>query len=332
MDYKIFDAHLDLTYDLIRSKSNDKNSLLDTEYLTSFETGKVATIVSAIYLDDDELVGDVFQKAVNHIDILKKEVGKSGNYSICTNSDDISECFRTGKIGLFMSLEGLEPIGNNLNKIDEFYSKGIRLMGLTWSRDNSVACGSHFQDSSFEHKGLTDFGLEVIKYIEKLPIILDVSHLNEKGFWDVANNYSKPFIASHSNCRTINDITRNLNDDQIAAIAKSGGVIGINGSNIIISSSDDFANISSYVDHIDNVVKIAGVDHVGFGFDLCNRIMQYVPKSFLNSVERVPKDVIKDHSEIPLIVDELVNRGYRDDEIDKITYGNFFRIIETILD
>lgn len=332
MDYKIFDAHLDLTYDLLRSKSNYKDSLLDTEYLPSFETGKVAAIVSAIYLDDDELAGDVFQKAVDHIDILKKEVGKSVNYSICTNSDDMLECSKSGKIGLFMSLEGLEPIGKDLNKIDEFYNKGIRLMGLTWSRDNAVAYGSHFQDSSFEHKGLTDFGIEVIKYIEKLPIILDVSHLNEKGFWDVVNNYSKPFIASHSNCRAIHDITRNLSDEQIIAIAKSGGVIGINGSNIIISSSDEFTNISSYVDHIDNVVKIAGVDHVGFGFDLCNRIMQYVPKSFLDSVERVPKDVIKDHSEVPLIVDELINRGYSDDEIDKITYGNFFRIIEKILD
>ena len=332
MDFKVFNAHLDLTYDLIKKSSLKNESLLDREYFYEFDKGNVSAVVAAIYLDDDELGEDAFQNASKHIEVLEREVSLSEKYKICLSASELEFCSKNEKIGLFISLEGLEPIGDNLKLIDEFYSKGVRLMGLTWSRDNLVAYGSHFQDLASEEKGLTDFGFEVMKYIEKLPIILDVSHLNEGGFWDVVENYGKPFIASHSNCRFINNITRNLTDRQIRAIADSGGVVGINGSNIIVSETDDAATVSSYVDHIEHIIEIAGIDHVGFGFDFCDKIMQYVPKDFLNSMSRVPKDIIENHSEIPLIINELSIRGYSQRDIDKITYNNFFRLINAVID
>jgi|LGVE01.1.fsa_nt_gb membrane dipeptidase len=328
---KVIDTHLDLTFDLVRRSNEFDNELLKREYHKNFVDGNVDCVVSAIYIDDQYIGDKAYERALEHIEILEKEVSNNSEFEICKNHHDLKRVNEENHIGFFISLEGVEPIEDKIERIDEFFNRGVRLMGLTWSRDNLVASGSRFDDNSAEDQGLTEFGLRALKRIEELDIVLDVSHLNEQGFWEVIEHYNKPIIASHSNCRAIRDITRNLSDDQIRAIRDKNGFIGINGSSIILSDDDGDVNENRYVDHIDHVVKIAGIENVGFGFDLCNKIMCYVEADYLSMMGRIPFDCIGGHQEISKIIEELRSRGYTESEIEKITYGNFLRIIEQVL-
>lgn len=328
----IIDTHLDLTFDLVRRSSKNSFKLLDNEYYDDFKKGNVGAVVSAIYIDDEYLLEKAFDRALNHIEALENEVKDSTHFVICTSIKQLQAANNLGKIALLISLEGLEPIGTDIEKIDTFYKRGVRMMSLTWSRNNLVASGSSFKMNNLEEMGLTEFGFNVLKRISELKIVLDVSHINEEGFWDIVKAYKKPIIASHSNCRAIRDIPRNLSDQQIIAIKESGGFIGINASSVLLSEVDGDVDVKKYVDHIDHVVTLAGINHVGFGFDFCNKIMCYFDSNILNMLDRVPFDCIEGHGEIDLIIEELKIRKYSISDIEKIVYKNFIRIIEQVID
>ena len=158
-------------------------------------------------------------------------------------------------------------------------------------------------------------------------MLIDVSHLNERGFWDVAALVEGPFIASHSNAAALVPTERNLSDDQIREIVGRGGFIGMNAMNFLVHERDDCETIAALVDHIDHIVGLGGGDCVGFGFDFNDQILKYIPEDELRLVPRVCRDVVHGHGEVPLVLDELRRRGYREEQVEKIGGGNFLRVL-----
>jgi membrane dipeptidase len=236
-----------------------------------------------------------------------------------TNLNEIKKANGKGKVAGLLSMEGGEPLLGSLAALRMFYKLGIRAIGLTWSNRNELGNGSGERRPT---GGLTDFGIRVLEEANKLGMIVDVSHLNDEGFWDVAELNKGAFIASHSNCRTLCDNPRNLTDEMIKTLAKHDGVMGMNFLPFFLLPKEELssgkrATVKTLCNHIDYVANLVGVDHIGIGSDYDG-----IP---------YPPDGLEDASKMPNITYELVERGYSDKDVKKILGGNFLRVIDKVL-
>ncbi len=327
-DTLIIDAHFDLLMDVAIQREKGKRKVIETEYLPRFKQGGVNIIIAAIFIDSSFLPEMGLRKALNQVSALYEEVQESPDkLMICLSRDDMILAQNSGKIGFLLSLEGAEPLGTDLSLLRVFYELGVRNLGLVWSRRNAVGEGSHFSPVREGRKGgITSFGLQVIEKAETLGMVIDVSHLNDEGFWDVVENTKKPIIASHSNSRELSNTMRNLTDQQMEAIALKGGVIGVNAVSIIVAAEDENSHLDEYINHIDHIVALVGIDHVGMGLDLCNDFFKYVNAEDLASMPRKPFDVIEGHQNLSTLIEGLFHRGYKEHEIEKILGRNFLRL------
>lgn len=329
----VIDAHLDLLFDVVRQRQLGRKKVIETDYLSNFLEGGFNVIVSSIFLDDEFLPEMALRRALNQISALYDEIADSPDkIMLCKSYDDIIKAKHSGKIGILLSFEGVEPLYNDMSLLRIFYELGVRGVGLVWSRRNYAGDGCKFEKiKEGKGAGLTDFGISLVKTAEKLDMFIDVSHLNDEGFWDVIDIAQNPVIASHSNCRAIVDTPRNLSDEQIKAIASTGGVIGINAANFVTSYDDKDSNIEFLVNHIDHIASLAGVKHVGFGFDLCDKLSKYEPDDGPSPLPRKPFDILKSHRDVIPLIQELENRGYSQNELQMIVGGNFERVYKEVL-
>lgn len=271
---------------------------------------------------------------------------------LATNAAAIERIVKAHKIAAFLTLEGGHQIDDDLAVLRMYYRMGIRAMTLTHFRNNNWADSSTDKPA---HNGLTDFGKDVVREMNRLGMIVDVSHVSDKTFYDALAVTTKPVILSHSSCRAISDIPRNVTDDMLRAIAKNGGVIGINFGegfinekdaealrasitqlsqmpNLIGKPLDDYAakdfdsefasrlkvvaTVDDVAAQVDHAVKIAGIDHVGIGSDF-------------DGIQGPPNG-LDDVSKMPALVAALLKRGYSEADIKKILGGNHLRVIRTV--
>ncbi len=330
----IIDSHLDLLFDLVRQRKYGRKKVLIEDYLEDFKKGGVNVIVSSIYLDGEFLPEMALRRALKQINSLYEEIEESkDSFALCLSYNDIINTINDGKIAILLSFEGVEPLYNDISLLNVFYKLGVRLVGLTWSRRNFAGDGCYFGTIKEGKKGgLTEFGVSLIEKAEELGMLIDVTHLNDEGFWDVIEYSNQPVIASHSNSRALVNIMRNLTDEQIKAIAKAGGIIGINCANILVSDeTDSKANIKGYVDHIEHIANLVGHKYVGFGFDLCDKIMKYVAEEELKGISRKSFDSIKGYADIPNIIEEMQRRNFSQEQITDILGNNFMEIFKKVL-
>lgn len=323
------DAHFDLTYEVANRRERGQKKVIETDYLHQFITGGFNLIVSAIFIHDHYLPEMGLRRALDQISFLHDEIEESpGKFCICRNTADAHNARENDEIGIFLSLEGAEPLQNDIQLLRIFYELGVRGLGLVWSRRNYVGDGAFFTtQKSGKPSGISRFGTTLIKEAEKLGMFIDVSHLNDEGFWDVMEISQTPVIASHSNCRALSPSMRNLTDPQIEAIAEKNGVIGMNSINKFIRDGIDNMDVSHFIDHLDHVVEVAGIDHVGIGFDLCDSF-----KDYLQIEQELPsKDIIKTHANLDEFTAELIRRNYSETDILKILGGNFLRVYQEII-
>jgi len=326
----VVDAHFDLTMDVAYQRERGKQKVIESDYLEGFRQGGVDLIVSALFVHDYFLPEMGLKKALQQVAHLYDEIDETpGKFRLCRTIAEARAAKAAGEVALILSLEGADPIQNDLGLLRAFYELGVRGLGLVWSRRNYAADGAFFMPVKEGQKGgLTPFGVKLVEKAEELGMIVDLSHINDEGFADVLDIVSKPVIASHSNCRELADTKRNLTDKQIEQIAAKGGVIGMNSVNMFVDPGKEQVTVSDLVDHVDHIVKIAGVDHVGIGFDICHCFTDY-----LQLVEALPAyDIIESHRQMPLFTAALIQHGYCDEDIIKILGGNFLRVYESVFD
>jgi membrane dipeptidase len=271
---------------------------------------------------------------------------------LATTAADIERIVKAHKIAAFLAIEGGHQIADDLAVLREYYRRGIRAMTLTHFRNNNWADSS---TDTPQHNGLTDFGKSVVREMNRIGMLVDVSHVSDKSFYDAIAVSSKPVILSHSSCRALSDVPRNVTDDMLRALAKNGGVIGINFGEGFINPKDAerlratiagasqapdltgkalddyaaeeyrrevataqeaFATIEDVVAHIDHVVKVAGIDHVGIGSDF-------------DGISAPPQG-LEDVSKMPALTAALLKHGYSEHDILKILGGNTLRVIRVV--
>jgi membrane dipeptidase len=243
-----------------------------------------------------------------------------GRLRVVRTVAEIEDCMAQGIMFAVIHFEGAEPIDADLHALEVYYQAGLRSLGLVWSRPTLFAHGVPFMvnHSPDTGEGLTEAGRRLVKHCDELGILIDLSHLNEKGFWDVAGLSSKPLVATHSNAWAITPMTRNLTDAQLEAIAKSGGMAGVNFFPPFVhpqSQRDLAMPIEMMVAHIDYMVERMGIDHVGIGADFGSITMA---------------ESLKDATCYPALVEALAQRGYDDSALKKITHQNWLRVLRAI--
>jgi membrane dipeptidase len=237
--------------------------------------------------------------------------------SIVTLIEDLEENVESGIMSAILHFEGAEMIDENFYALEVYHNAGLRSLGPVWSRSNIFAHGVPFGHgmSPDTGPGLTDLGRELVRACNLLGIMLDVSHLNEKGFWDLARLTTAPIVATHSNAWEICPSTRNLTDKQLDAIRDSDGVVGVN-YNVPFTHPEGVRDadmpLSMLADHVDYLVERVGIDRVGFGSDFDGALM--------------PTD-LSDVSKQQNLINELRTRGYDDDALLQLGYLNWVRVL-----
>lgn len=230
------------------------------------------------------------------------------------NYDDIMANKAAGKVSSVLTVEDGVPLEGKMERLEEFYQKGVRLISFTWNYENSLGFPNS-KDPEIMNRGLKQFGLDCIERMNEMGMLVDVSHLSDGGFWDVVKHSKKPFMASHSCCRALCNHTRNLTDEMLHALGEKGGVVGINFASQFLNEGAEYTDIQSVVRHMLHIRDKAGLDALGFGSDF---------DGITSTLE------FKDYTGLPLIVDAL-KPHFTDDEIDKICNGNMLRLIRDTL-
>ncbi|WP_313165742.1 membrane dipeptidase [Sedimentibacter sp.] len=326
----VIDTHLDLAGEIYNRYLAGEKEVIKNRYLESFRKGGFNIIVSSLFMDDIFLPEMGLRVALGQINALMEDIETcDGEVVLIKSKEQLNHCIRENKIGIILSFEGLDPIGNDIGLLRIFYELGVRAAGLVWSRRNYVADGCSFNPvEEGQRGGLSRFGVKAVKRMEELNMLIDVSHLNDEGFWDIMKFTDKPFIASHSNARALHGRMRNLTDEQIKAIAERNGVIGINAYKNIAGVGEGEEPIKKLVDHIEYMVKLVGASHVGYGFDLCNN---YYESEMKFKFEPFNSDSLSSHADAVLLTEEILKRGISEDDAKLIIGGNFLRVFNDVL-
>lgn len=203
--------------------------------------------------------------ADRRIDLFERELRACGDLLLVRGRADLARCEQEGKTGALLTMEDGVPLGGSLAGLRHFYGRGIRLITLTWNYENAIGYPNSAR-SEVMRKGLKPFGIELVGEMNRMGVLVDVSHLSDGGFWDVAHHCRGPFVASHSNARAVTAHPRNLTDEMIRAIADHGGVIGLNFCPKFLGT-DRTSRISHMLRHIQHIYRTGGEDVLAIGTD-----------------------------------------------------------------
>ena len=359
LEMLIVDTHIDAPYRLWEQHQSgqeiDDISKITTGNFdfTKAKSGGLNVPFFSIYLPaETEEDGSAYEVANNLIDMVEDIITLSPDkFTLIKSTDDISSLDIKNTLGVVLGMENGAPIEGDLSRVQFFYDRGIRYITLTHSKTNHISDSSY--DENIQWGGLSDFGKQLIEEMNSVGIMVDISHVNDDAFYQAIEISNTPVIASHSSLRHFTPgFERNVDDEMLKALAKKGGVIQINFGSSFISeapglyfdkikkyindqvidlknaSKEDidkvraefmsknpfpYANVSLVADHIDRVVVLVGIDHVGLGSD------------FDGVGDSLPEG-LKDVSMYPNLIKELLNRGYKKEDIRKILSGNLLRV------
>ena len=248
--------------------------------------------------------------------LLRIPQASQGEVAVVHTAAELQQCLDAGVFAMLLHFEGAEPLDLEGHALEVFYAAGLRSVGLTHSRRNRFACGVplKFPSSPDTGAGLTDAGKELVRQLNRRRVMIDLSHITERGFWDVAALSAAPLVATHSNAHAICAASRNLTDRQLRAIRDSGGVVGVNFAVTFLREDGRFlpdeTTVEDIVRHVDHLVDVMGIDHVAFGSDFDGAGLP----TELDGLRGLP----------PLV--EALRSRYDDDAVAKITHGNWLRV------
>jgi len=312
----ILNAHSDygikIYFEFLKGNTNE----LTEKYLPILRRGNVKFIIM-------QIGGDFIEQGLDFGDTLivmksisfnrQKIFDNFQDFRVITRSEDVDIVMKNEQIGILFSLEGARCIDSDFLILDILHDLGLRSIALTHNKRNQFAEGCLEKSNG----GLSNLGENLIHYINKHHMILDLVHLSDRSFWDAIEIIKRPPIISHSNARSLCDHSRNLTNEQIIAIGEKDGVIGLNFYKEFVDKNTDNATLERLINHLELIVELTSIDNAGLGPDFY--------KYFWPTFQCVQN--INDESELPKIVNALLNHGYSDTDINKILLENFLRVI-----
>ena len=269
----VFDGHSDLLYDVTRRRLAGEKRVLERRHLRDLEAGGVEGLVLALWVsagrdtfwkDVPEAVGDRERTDIMLL-AMKAELAECPWLALVRTPAEAEAARAAGKKYAFLAVEGMAAIGADLSGIDRYAELGVRLGMLTWNEENLLATGA----GGDPYSGLTELGRQAVGRMGERNILMDVSHLNDGGFRDAVKLARGPVVASHSNCRALCDVRRNLTDDQLRAVRDTGGVVGLNVHHAFVHPDPARQTAEMLARHAAHMAEVMGVEHVACGFDFC---------------------------------------------------------------
>ncbi len=277
--------------------------------------GGIDVQVFAIWIDPERYARQAFTRAMEYMGLWQTEVAQNTDrLAHATNSGEIYEALEAGRIAGLLAVEGGHVIENSLAKLRALYEAGVRVLTITWNNSTDWAVSA--ADPHSATVGLSPFGREVIALMDSLGMLIDVSHTGEQTIRDVLAVTRNPIIASHSGAWALRAHTRNLKDEQIRAIATTGGVIGVVFYPSFLAPGGQNVDVNTVAAHIDYIARLVGIDHVALGSDY-------------DGIERTPRG-LEDCAHLPNLTWTLLRRGYSSRDIDKVLGGNFLRVFTQV--
>lgn len=309
----IMDTHADSVLDFAEGKRHlyekRREGQLD---LPRLRQGGVSAQIFAAFIETKYKPAKATERAFELLAWMHKEIaGASQGIALATTASEIRDINAQGKVAALLSIEGGEALGEDAALLSSFAALGVSSLCLTWNHSNRIGAGCAEEDGS---KGLTAFGREVVREMNRLKMIIDLSHAAEKTFWEVLEISDSPVIVSHANCRKVWQHRRNLTDEQIKAVSGADGTVGITFVPDFIRGSQ--SNLAALVDHIDHLVEVGGIGVAGIGSD------------FDGTDE--PLTGLEHAGKLGSLVKALKSRGYNEEEVRKIMGENHLRLWEKV--
>lgn len=313
-NFHIIDAHEDIAFHLNYFKRdfvNPSSPCMIT--LPWLKEGSVRMVFNTVFIHPKHKPDKTVKSALEQLDKYDEIYNKFENdvYQI-TCYKDIERFGEDSRIGFLTLMEGADPV-KTVADLDWFYERGVRIIGPAWNNKNQYASGTDSED------GLSEEGVLLIKRMNELGITLDLSHLNEKCFWEAIELTNLIPIATHSNARALTDHARNLKDEQLKAISDRGGVTGIVLYNHFLKMGDSTPTLEDVFAHADYMVNLCGEDHVGIGSDMDGARIEDFPEG------------LKTVADLPKISQYFLDKGYPETRVEKIMNGNFLRVLRNNL-
>ncbi len=305
----VIDLHADTLLDVLSGKRDiavrGQTGHID---LPRLREGGVDAQVFALFVHP-KFTGRGFARVTELLDAFDRLAARQPLIiSRVTTAEEIERAAASGRIAAVLAVENATALDGDVENIDRLYARGVRMMGLTWNQSNDLADGA-LEDV---HGGLTPLGRRVLARMQRLGIVVDVSHLSERSFWDALAATSGPIMATHSDAAAVTPHRRNLTDEQLRAIARRGGVVGVN----FYPSFTGGADLAHVLNHITHLVKVMGADHVGLGSDF---------DGFTQTVQG-----LEDVSKLPNLTAALLARGVAPEDVKKILGGNALRVFRQV--
>ena len=323
---RVFDLHTDTMMDIANHAGKGETDILARYHMPHYLKGEIGGQIFALWVPTSfDLAEEYFTESsgtpqeimMRMLSRSFKEFHETDVVEIAYNAGDIERIYDSGKIPILLGIEGFYGFNCEPGMIDMMYELGFRHGMLTWNDDNEFAAGVEFTKEDY---GLTPLGIETVKRMEKLGMLIDVSHASYNGFWDILNNTTCPIIASHSNAWSLCNAPRNLKDDQLLALKERDGVIGLNTWKGFITEDEVSADVNKLAVHARYIADLIGVEHLACGFDFCN---------YFDESETTPG--IENAGETQNFIRALRDVGFTESEVQAIAWDNALRVIRKVL-
>ncbi|WP_291572423.1 dipeptidase [Clostridium sp. UBA4548] len=312
---RVIDLHCDTVMKLMEGK--EKVNLRRNDFSVDLERLQKSNSMAQFFalFIEKEYVENPFEFCMDMADRIHAEIKSNSEIiKLATNYEELIRNNEEGKISAFLTIEEGGALKGKLSNLRNFHKLGVRLITLTWNYENEI--GYPNKNSNFINNGLKAFGLEVVEEMNNLGMIIDVSHLSDGGFYDVAKYSKYPFVASHSNAREVCAHRRNLTDDMIKILSNKGGITGINFERSFLNN-DGRSNIEDMIKHINHIYNVGGIEVIALGTDLDGINSKGIEIDNIGDIHKLSHALVKD--------------GFSEDEVEKIFYKNAMRLIKDVM-
>lgn len=321
----IFDGHSDIFTDVLRRRLRGETQVLSQHHLPLLRQGGIEGSCLVLWVDPP-YTRNPSARLAQLLQAVRDEMETCTEAVIVHNLEEMLTAQKEGRFAILLGMEGLSAIGEDVDAIDMLYHFGVRHAMLTWNEQNALATGVRGEPS----RGLTKVGCRVLQRMMSKGMIVDVSHLNDASFWDVMSHAHGPVIASHSNARALVNVPRNLNDDQLRAIASSGGLVGLNGFKNFVAVQPQDQDLDHFAAHAVHIAETIGVAHLALGFDF-NEYLSDEAMSSYNDADNPNIKGLSDCSHVPAFLETLRKVGFSENELRQIAWENWRRILAQVV-
>ncbi len=323
-----FDAHADIWTDITQQRLKGETQVFRRRHLDNLRQGQVEGSIFVLWVDPP-YDKDPLARTKQVIACAQAEMEECPELCVVHNYQEMMKAKEKGLFYVFIGVEGMAALGKDVGMLDMYYDFGARHGMLTWNETNALGASA----VSGSTEGLTIWGKEVVKSMQRRGMIVDTSHLNEAGFWDIMRLTEKPIMASHSNAKALCSVPRNLTDDQLRAIRDTNGVVGLNAFNLFIHKDREKQTVAELAKHAAHMIDVMGIDHVGCGFDFFEFLDDKESWSAMGMQQgEMPSTRgIENCTQIPNLFRCFQEMGMSEEDMEKIAYGNVQRLIKDTL-